>query len=114
MTESEGTQQPTEPKPEVEVETDPTVLYVTSQRVHRTRDEGNSWEVISPDLTRADPRTLETTPTYNHPETEEYWGPITREAYGPEWYATIFAFAESPAQKGLLWAASDDGLIPSK
>ncbi|WP_419163100.1 WD40/YVTN/BNR-like repeat-containing protein [Candidatus Palauibacter sp.] len=90
---------------------DPNVLYVTSQHVHRTRDEGHSWEVISPDLTRADPRTLEPTPSYEGEETGEYWGPITREAYGPEWYATIFAFAESPVQPGLLWTGSDDGFI---
>lgn len=90
---------------------DPDVLYVTSQYVHRTTNEGESWEIISPDLTRADPSTLEKTPTYSSPETGEYWGPITREAYGPEWYATIFAFAESPVQRGLMWAGSDDGLI---
>lgn len=90
---------------------DPDVLYVTSQYVHRTRDEGQSWEVISPDLTRADPATLERTPAYGDEETGEYWGPITREAYGPEWYATIFAFAESPLEAGLLWAGSDDGFI---
>ena len=43
---------------------DPKTLYVTSQKVHRTRNEGQSWEVISPDLTRADPKTLEKTPSY--------------------------------------------------
>lgn len=90
---------------------DPDVLYVTSQFVHRSRDEGQSWELISPDLTRADPKTLETTPAYGSSETGEFWGPITREAYGPEWYATIFAFAESPVQPGLLWAGSDDGYV---
>lgn len=90
---------------------DPDVLYVTSQYVHRSRNEGQSWEIISPDLTRADPSTLEQTPSYEHPETGPYWGPITREAYGPEWYATIFAFAESPVQPGVLWAGSDDGYI---
>ncbi len=90
---------------------DPNVLYVTSQYVHKTTDEGRSWDIISPDLTRADPSTLENTPSYLSPETGEYWGPITREAYGPEWYATIFAFAESPLQPGLLWAGSDDGYV---
>ncbi|MDX1395679.1 MAG: glycosyl hydrolase [Gemmatimonadota bacterium] len=88
---------------------DPDVLYATSQHVHRTTDEGMTWEVISPDLTRADPSTLEPTPSYGNEEPGEYWGPITREAYGPEWYATIFAFAESPVTPGLLWAGSDDG-----
>jgi photosystem II stability/assembly factor-like uncharacterized protein len=90
---------------------DPNVLYVTSQYVHRTTNEGQSWEVISPDLSRADPKTLEKTPSYLDPETGPYWGPITREAYGPEWYATVFAFAESPAKAGVLWAGSDDGYV---
>ncbi len=89
----------------------PDVLYLTSQYVHKSTNEGQGWELISPDLTRADPKTLERTPSYQHPEPGEYWGPITREAYGPEWYATIFAFAESPAQAGVLWAGSDDGYI---
>lgn len=90
---------------------DPDVLYVTSQFVHKTTDEGASWNIVSPDLSRADPKTLEKTPSYLDPETGPYWGPITREAYGPEWYATIFAFAESPARAGVLWAGSDDGYI---
>lgn len=90
---------------------DPKTVYVTSQVVHRTRNEGQSWEVISPDLTRADPKTLEKTPSYMAPSPGEFWGPITREAYGPEWYATIFAFAESPKQAGVLWAGSDDGFV---
>jgi photosystem II stability/assembly factor-like uncharacterized protein len=90
---------------------DPQTLYVTSQVVHRTRNEGQSWQVISPDLTRADPKTLERTPSYLNPSPGEFWGPITREAYGPEWYATIFAFAESPKQAGVLWAGSDDGYV---
>ncbi len=90
---------------------DAKTLYVTSQVVHRTRNEGQSWEVISPDLTRADPKTLEKTPSYLNPSPGEFWGPITREAYGPEWYATIFAFAESPKQAGVLWAGSDDGYV---
>ncbi len=90
---------------------DPNVLYVTSQFVHKTTNEGQSWEIISPDLSRADPKTLEKTPSYLDPETGPYWGPITREAYGPEWYATIFSFAESPSKAGVLWAGSDDGYI---
>src|SRR5579883_2428153 len=90
----------------------PNVLYVTSQYVHRSTDEGQSWQVISPDLTRHDPKTLEHTPSYGHEqETSEYWRPITREAYGPEWYATIFAFAESPKDHNVLWAGSDDGYV---
>ena len=92
--------------------TNPKTLYVTSQYVHRSTDEGQSWQVISPDLTRHDPKTLEHTPSYGtRSKTQEYWGPITREAYGPEWYATIFAFAESPENSNVLWAGSDDGYV---
>ncbi len=90
---------------------DPGVLYVTSQFVHKTTNEGESWEIVSPDLSRGDPETLEKTPSYLEPVTGAHWGPITREAYGPEWYGTIFAFAESPVQAGVLWAGSDDGYI---
>lgn len=91
---------------------DPEELYVTSQVVHRSRDRGDSWEVVSPDLTRADPSTLETTPGIDDdPDTGQYWGPIKRDNTGIEWYATIFAFAESPIQEGLLWSGSDDGKV---
>lgn len=79
---------------------DPNVLYVAGNRVFKTTDEGQSWEIISPDLTKADPETLKPS-----------GGPINRDAVGAETYATVFAFAESPLQKGLLWAGSDDGLI---
>jgi len=86
-------------------------LYVTSQYVMRSTNQGQSWDIVSPDLTRHDPETLEKTPDFRNPSTGKYWGPITREAYGPEWYATIFAFEESPIKAGLLWAGSDDGYI---
>ena len=90
----------------------PEALYVTSQVVHRSMDRGESWEVISPDLTRADPSTLETTPGIDdNPDTGPYWGPIKRDNTGIEWYATIFAFAESPLEEGVFWAGSDDGLV---
>ena len=89
----------------------PEVLYVTSQYVHRSSDQGHSWEVISPDLTRAAPSTLETTIKWGDEGIGKYWGPIKRDNTGVEWYATIFAFEESPVQPGLLWSGSDDGLI---
>ena len=79
---------------------DPDTLYVTSNHVHRSTNEGMSWEVISPDLTRHDPATLEAS-----------GGPITKDNTGAEVYATIFAFVESPHQQGLFWAGSDDGLV---
>jgi hypothetical protein len=91
---------------------DPEAIYATSQVVHRSKDRGDSWEVVSPDLTRADPKTLEPTPGIaDNPDTGPYWGPIKRDNTGIEWYATIFAFAESPIEKGLLWAGSDDGMV---
>ena len=78
----------------------PDVLYACSQHVHRSMDHGNSWEVISPDLTRHDSLTL-----------KQSGGPITKDNTGAEVYADIFAFAESPLKAGILWAGSDDGLI---
>jgi photosystem II stability/assembly factor-like uncharacterized protein len=79
---------------------DPNVLYVTGNHVFRSTDEGNSWEVISPDLTRNDPS-----------KQEPSGGPITKDNTGAEYYCTIFAFAESPLERGLFWAGSDDGLV---
>ena len=79
---------------------DPKNLYVTSQFVWRSRTEGQSWEQISPDLTVHDPKTM-----------VRSGGPITGDMTGTEWYATIYAFAESPRQAGVFWAGSDDGLV---
>ncbi|WP_207955545.1 WD40/YVTN/BNR-like repeat-containing protein [Segetibacter sp. 3557_3] len=87
------------------------VLYATSSYVHRSLDQGNSWEVISPNLTRSEPRTLEKTPTRDNPEIGPDWGPVVRDNTGVEWYGTIFAFAESPIKAGVLWSGSDDGFI---
>ncbi len=79
---------------------DPSVLYVTGNHVFRSRDEGQSYEIISPDLTRHVPETLKPS-----------GGPITLDHTGVEVYGTIFAFAESPVAEGVLWAGSDDGLV---
>lgn len=79
---------------------DPHVLYATGNHVFRSTDEGSSWEVISPDLTRNDKSKMEPS-----------GGPITKDNVGTEHYGTIFAFAESPITRGLLWAGSDDGLV---
>ena len=79
---------------------DPNVLYVTSQHVWRSTNEGQSWERISPDLTRADPKTLGPS-----------GGPITGDMNGPEIYATVFALAPSKVDGNVIWAGSDDGLI---
>lgn len=90
---------------------DPKILYATSSYVHRSMDQGRSWEVISPNLTRSDPKTLEKTPTLDKPDIGEYWGPVVRDNTGVEWYGTIFAMAESPVKAGVLWTGSDDGYI---
>jgi len=79
---------------------DPNVLYVTGNHVFRSTDEGNSWQIISPDLTRNDVTKMEAS-----------GGPPTRDNTGAECYCTIFAFAESPLKRGLFWAGSDDGLL---
>lgn len=75
-------------------------MYVTSQYVHVTEDGGNSFEIISPDLTRNDPKT-----------TGETGGPITLDQTGAEVYATIFTLSESTLEKGVIWTGSDDGLV---
>ena len=75
-------------------------LYTTSNNFHVTYDEGQSWDVISPDLTRNEKEKLGPS-----------GGPITKDNTAVEYYATIFAACESPYEKDLLWAASDDGLI---
>jgi hypothetical protein len=75
-------------------------LYAAANVLFRSRDEGASWEAISPDLTRADPTTLEAS-----------GGPITKDNTGVEVYATIFAALESQQEKGVLWCGSDDGRL---
>jgi len=79
---------------------DASTLYVTSQHVWKSRNEGQSWEKISPDLTAHDPATLGPS-----------GGPITRDQTGVETYATVFALAPSRLEKGVIWAGSDDGLV---
>ena len=79
---------------------DPNTLYVSSQHLFRTTNNGQSWTVISPDLTLADPKTL-----------GDSGGPITKDQNGPEIYGTIFAVAPSRLEKGTIWTGSDDGLV---
>ena len=80
--------------------TDPKVLYATSQHVWRSTNEGQSWERISPDLTRHDPSTM-----------GDSGGPITLDQTGVETYATVFALAPSPLDGNVIWAGSDDGYV---
>ena len=79
---------------------DPHVLYIGGNVLFKTINEGQSWTPISPDLSRHDPKTIGPS-----------GGPITLDQTTAEYYATIFALAESPLQRGLLWAGTDDGLI---
>lgn len=79
---------------------EPNTLYAAGNIVFKSTNEGQSWQPISPDLTRADPDTLQIT-----------GGPINRDSVGAEMYATVFAFAESLHEAGVLWAGSDDGLV---
>ena len=79
---------------------DPNVVYYCSHVVHRTKDEGVTWEAISPDLTA------------NEPDKQGISGePITRDITGEEVYSTIYAFRESPLEKGVLWAGANDGPV---
>ena len=79
---------------------DPNTLYVGSQHLHKTTDEGQSWEVISPDLT-----------TNTLSMQDESGGPITKDDTGVEYYCTIFVITPSPHEKGVIWVGSDDGRV---
>ncbi|GGG39946.1 hypothetical protein GCM10011414_06760 [Croceivirga lutea] len=79
---------------------DPKKLYTFSNHVHLSTNEGQSWELLSDDLTRNDPDKLVSS-----------GGPITQDNTGVEYYCTIFAANESPLKEGLLWVGSDDGLV---
>jgi photosystem II stability/assembly factor-like uncharacterized protein len=79
---------------------DPRVIYHAANVLFRTSDGGEHWTAISPDLTRND-------------KSKQKWsgGPLTGDNTGVEIYDTIFAVAESPKEKGVLWCGSDDGLV---
>ncbi|MFT6502796.1 MAG: photosystem II stability/assembly factor-like uncharacterized protein [Crocinitomicaceae bacterium] len=78
----------------------PNKLYTCSQHLHVSTNGGETWKIISPDLSRNDSGKLVSS-----------GGPITKDNTGVEYYATIFAAIESPYEKDLLWCGSDDGLI---
>lgn len=79
---------------------DPDVVYHASQFVHRTTDDGLTWETISPDLTafEADKQVIS-------------GSPITRDITGEEFYSTIYSLRESPIEKGVIWSGSNDGPV---
>jgi len=79
---------------------DPNAVYHGGEAVFKTTDEGMTWTAISGDLTRNDKS-----------KQQSSGGPLTQDNTSVEYYDTIFALAESPLEKGLLWAGSDDGLV---
>lgn len=88
-------------------------VYAGSQYVHRTRDDGETWEILSPDLTRADPDKLEITPGLDGDTSGNapYWGPLTRDSNGDHWFSTLHTIAESPLTPRVIWTGSDDGRV---
>ena len=80
---------------------DPSVLYLGSQFVHRTSDQGRSWEIISPDLTTNEPEK----------QLQDLSGGLTLDATGAENHTTILSISPSPIQRGLIWASTDDGNV---
>ncbi|MEM6415461.1 MAG: glycosyl hydrolase [Pseudomonadota bacterium] len=78
----------------------PHALYIGSQRLWRSLDEGQSWNPISDDLTRALPETLGDT-----------GGPIRLDQDGPEVYGTLLSIAPSVLEPKVIWTGSDDGLL---
>lgn len=78
----------------------PDVVYHTSQYVHKTTNDGETWEIISPDLTAFTP------------ETQTISGsPITRDITGEEFYSTIYSIRESPLKEGVIWVGANDGPV---
>ena len=79
---------------------DPGALYFGGEGVFKSTDGGMSWTEISPDLTRNDKS-----------KQQSSGGPITQDNTSVEYYDTVFTIAESPVEKGVIWAGSDDGLV---
>jgi len=79
---------------------DPNTLYAAANVIFKTTDEGATWTVISPDLTRNDKS-----------KQGASGGPITKDNTSIEYYSTIFTLMESPVQAGTIWSGSDDGLV---
>jgi photosystem II stability/assembly factor-like uncharacterized protein len=79
---------------------DPNTLYCAANVLFKSTDEGSSWQIISPDLTRNDKS-----------KQGPAGGPITKDNTSIEYYDTIFTVMESPVQAGTIWTGSDDGLV---
>jgi photosystem II stability/assembly factor-like uncharacterized protein len=79
---------------------DPSVLYASSQHLWRTTNGGQSWQRISPNLSRSDPKTMQAS-----------GGPITKDQTGVETYGVIFTVAPSRQEANTIWTGSDDGWV---
>jgi len=79
---------------------DPNILYTCSQHVWKSTNGGDSWERISPDLTKHDPKTF-----------QDSGGPITHDMNSPEIYGTVFSLAPGRTDVNVIWAGSDDGIV---
>ena len=79
---------------------DANTLYTSSQFLYKTTNDGQSWQKISGDLTKHDPKTL-----------GDSGGPITHDQNGPEIFGTIFTIAPSRKEPNTIWTGSDDGLV---
>ena len=76
-------------------------LYIGSQYVHRSDDMGDTWEIISPDLTTND----------STKQNQENSGGLSMDNSGAENHTTIFTITESPLNENIIWAGTDDGNI---
>ena len=79
---------------------DPNILYTSSQRVWKSTNGGDTWEAISGDLSRHDPKTF-----------GDSGGPITHDMNSPEIYGTVFSLAPGKKDVNVIWAGSDDGVV---
>ncbi len=80
---------------------DQKTIYYGSQYIHRSRDHGASWEIISPDLTTNDPAKQKFLRS----------GGLTFDVTGAEFHTTIISIDPSPLDQQIIWAGSDDGMI---
>jgi photosystem II stability/assembly factor-like uncharacterized protein len=80
---------------------EPATIYLGSQYVHRSRDRGETWEIVSPDLTTDNPE-------WQRPDES---GGLTPDVTAAENHTTLLAIAPSPVQQGVLWTGSDDGRV---
>ena len=109
---SSKTIRPTHPDPDVKLRFnwnsaiaidpfDQQTIYFGSQFVHKSKNQGHEWEIISPDLTSNDPKKQE----------QHESGGLTMDATGAENYCTILAISPSPLEKNVLWVGTDDGRV---